>query len=73
MPAFECRQYGIGQHGVRRFVGSAIDLLAREGARCEDVELPRVDELRETQAVVIGTEAGAYHRERLGTFLRGML
>jgi aspartyl-tRNA(Asn)/glutamyl-tRNA(Gln) amidotransferase subunit A len=46
-------------------VGAAIALLANEGARCEDVELPRVDELRETQAVIIGTEAGAYHQNRL--------
>jgi len=50
---------------VAAAVSAAIAVLASEGARCEDIELPRVDELRETQAVVIGTEAGAYHRDRL--------
>jgi aspartyl-tRNA(Asn)/glutamyl-tRNA(Gln) amidotransferase subunit A len=39
-------------------------VLAREGAHVETVELPRTDELRETQLVIIGTEAAAYHRER---------
>lgn len=46
-------------------VRAAADLLAREGARVEDVELPRADDLRMTQTVIIGTEAGAYHRERI--------
>ena len=50
---------------VAAAVAAAIALLAGEGARCEDVELPRADELRETQAVIIGTEAGAYHQNRL--------
>jgi aspartyl-tRNA(Asn)/glutamyl-tRNA(Gln) amidotransferase subunit A len=44
---------------------AAVDLFARDGAHVGELELPRTDELRETQAVVIGTEAGAYHRERL--------
>ena len=44
---------------------AALDVLAREGAVLETLELPRTDELRETQAVIIGTEAAAYHRERI--------
>ena len=52
---------------VAAAAGAAIALLANEGARCEDIELPRADELRQTQAVIIGTEAGAYHRERIAT------
>jgi len=50
---------------VAAAVSAAIAVLATEGARCEECELPRVDELRETQTVIIGTEAGAYHRERI--------
>jgi aspartyl-tRNA(Asn)/glutamyl-tRNA(Gln) amidotransferase subunit A len=46
---------------------SAIDALAAEGARIEDVELPRTDELRPTQHVIIGTEAAAYHRDRIAS------
>ncbi|HEV2249934.1 MAG TPA: amidase [Candidatus Limnocylindria bacterium] len=50
---------------VAAAVRAAAEVLAREGARVEDVELPRADELRATQTVIIGTEAGAYHRERI--------
>jgi aspartyl-tRNA(Asn)/glutamyl-tRNA(Gln) amidotransferase subunit A len=46
---------------------AAIDSLAREGARIEEVELPRTDELRGTQQVIIGTEAAAYHRDRMAS------
>ena len=46
-------------------VGAAADALAREGARLEEAELPRADELRNAQTVIIGTEAAAYHRERI--------
>ena len=50
-------------------VAAAVALAARtlegEGARVEAVDLPRVAELREAQAVIIGTEAAAVHRERL--------
>jgi aspartyl-tRNA(Asn)/glutamyl-tRNA(Gln) amidotransferase subunit A len=56
---------------VAAAVAAAIEVLTREGARCEDIELPRVDDLRETQAVVIGTEAGAYHRERIAAHRAG--
>jgi len=48
-------------------VRSAVEVFAHEGARIGELELPRTDELRETQGVVIGTEAGAYHRERIAT------
>ena len=50
---------------VAAAVRAAADVLAREGARVEQAELPRSDELRNTQLVVIGTEAGAFHRERI--------
>ena len=44
---------------------AALDVLAREGATLEALELPRTDELRPAQATVIGAEAAAYHRERI--------
>ena len=56
---------------VAAAVEGAIGVLATEGARCEEVELPRVDELRETQTVIIGTEAGAYHKERIAAHRDG--
>lgn len=51
---------------VAAAVRAAIDVFAREGAHLEEVELPRADELRGTQLVIIGTEAAAYHRARIG-------
>jgi aspartyl-tRNA(Asn)/glutamyl-tRNA(Gln) amidotransferase subunit A len=51
---------------VAAAVREATAVLAAEGARVEDIELPRTDELRETQRVIIGTEAFAYHRDRIG-------
>lgn len=51
--------------GVREIIESAITALASHGARVEDLELPRADELMARQLVVIGTEAYAYHRERV--------
>ena len=50
---------------VSAAIATAIDVFAREGARLGDVELPRADELRNTQLLIIGTEAGAFHRERI--------
>ena len=50
---------------VAAAVRAAIDVLAREGAHVDEVELPRTEELRGTQLVIIGTEAAAYHRERI--------
>jgi len=52
---------------VAAAVRAAVDLLVREGARVEDVELPRTDELRNTQLLIIGTEAATYHRQRIAT------
>ncbi|MDP9245489.1 MAG: amidase, partial [Chloroflexota bacterium] len=46
-------------------VRAAAQALEREGAAVAEVELPRTDELRNTQLVIIGTEAAAYHRERI--------
>jgi len=51
---------------VAAAVGAAVDVFAREGAEISEVELPRADELRDAQLVIIGTEAAAYHRERIG-------
>ena len=50
---------------VRIAVDEAIKALASSGARVESVDLPRADELAECQRVVLGTEAYAYHRERV--------
>ncbi len=50
---------------VATAVRAAADVLAREGARVEDAELPRSDELQRTQLFVIGAEAGAFHHERI--------
>jgi len=50
---------------VAAAVEAAVTVLQREGAYIDDVELPRTDELRSTQLVIIGTEAAAYHRERI--------
>lgn len=50
---------------VAAAVRAAADLFAKEGARVEDAELPRSDELRDAQLAVIGTEAGAYHHARI--------
>jgi aspartyl-tRNA(Asn)/glutamyl-tRNA(Gln) amidotransferase subunit A len=52
---------------VATAIQGAVDVLAGEGARVEDVELPRTDELRNAQHVIIGTEAAAYHRERMSS------
>jgi aspartyl-tRNA(Asn)/glutamyl-tRNA(Gln) amidotransferase subunit A len=52
---------------VAMAVREAIDALAAEGARVEEVELPRADELRSAQLVILGTEAAAYHKERIAT------
>jgi aspartyl-tRNA(Asn)/glutamyl-tRNA(Gln) amidotransferase subunit A len=52
---------------VAAAVDAAAALLSREGAHVEDAELPRSDELRAAQLIVIGTEAGAFHRDRIAT------
>lgn len=56
---------------VRSAVGAAADVLAAEGALLDDAELPRSDELQLTQLVVIGAEAGAFHKERLAAHRDG--
>ena len=50
---------------VAAAVRAAIGVLQGEGADIEDVELPRVAELRNTQLVIIGTEAATFHRQRI--------
>jgi len=50
---------------VREAVRAALEVFGREGAQLEEIELPRTDELRQTQHVIICTEAAAYHRERI--------
>jgi Asp-tRNA(Asn)/Glu-tRNA(Gln) amidotransferase A subunit family amidase len=46
---------------------AAIAALAAEGAQIGEVRLPRADELRGTQHVIIGTEAAAYHHDRIAS------
>ncbi len=50
---------------VAAAVRAAADLLAGLGAHVEDVDLPRSEELQSTQLVVLGADAGAYHRDRI--------
>ena len=52
---------------VAAAVRAGVDVLAREGAHVEELELPRTDDLRNAQLVTIGTEAAAYHRERIAS------
>ena len=56
---------------VASAVRTAAELLSREGAHVEDAELPRADALRDAQLVIIGTEAGAYHRARIAAHRDG--
>ncbi|MGH2378707.1 MAG: amidase, partial [Candidatus Limnocylindria bacterium] len=46
---------------VRRAAG----VLEREGAVVEEMDLPRTDELLPAQTAIIGTEAAAFHRDRI--------
>ncbi|MDP9321672.1 MAG: amidase [Chloroflexota bacterium] len=50
---------------VAAAIDIATEVFADEGARIEDAELPRADELRNVQLLIIGTEAAAYHRDRI--------
>ncbi len=50
---------------VRSVVLNAIGVIAAQGARIEELELPRAGELAELQRVVLGTDAYAYHRLRV--------
>lgn len=56
---------------VAAAVQAAAQLFAREGAHVADAALPRSDELRATQLVIIGAEAGAYHRDRIAAHRDG--
>jgi aspartyl-tRNA(Asn)/glutamyl-tRNA(Gln) amidotransferase subunit A len=47
-------------------VREAARLLEREGAVVEEIDLPRTEALLPTQTAIIGTEAAAFHRERMG-------
>lgn len=46
-------------------VREAARLLEREGAVVEEIDLPRTEALLPTQTAIIGTEAAAFHRERM--------
>ncbi|HUQ17110.1 MAG TPA: amidase [Candidatus Saccharimonadales bacterium] len=48
-------------------VRAAADALASVGARLTEVTLPRTDELRVTQRTILGSDAAAFHRERLAS------
>jgi aspartyl-tRNA(Asn)/glutamyl-tRNA(Gln) amidotransferase subunit A len=52
-------------HDVAAAARAAIEVLSGEGALIDDVELPRADELGQAQRVIIGTEAAAYHADRI--------
>src|SRR6266542_1597492 len=55
--------FGESAQAVADAVDEAVGVLESEGARIEEVALPRVGELREAQGVVLGADAAAYHRE----------
>lgn len=46
-------------------VRAAARTLEREGAVVEEVDLPRTEALLTTQTAIIGTEAAAFHRDRM--------
>ena len=50
---------------VARLVRDAVSVLEREGAVVEELALPRTSELLGTQSTIIGSEAAAFHRDRL--------
>lgn len=50
---------------VRATVTRAIDLLRAAGAAVEEITLPRVADLKETQRIVLGTDAYAFHAQRV--------
>jgi aspartyl-tRNA(Asn)/glutamyl-tRNA(Gln) amidotransferase subunit A len=50
---------------VGHLARAAIGVLKREGAAIEEVAFPRADELLATQATILGTDAAAFHRERI--------
>lgn len=50
---------------VAEAVRRAAALLERGGAIVEEMDLPRTSELLPTQTAVIGTEAAAFHRDRI--------
>lgn len=50
---------------VESAVHEAARVLEREGAVLEEIDLPRTLELLPTQTAVIGTEAAAFHRDRM--------
>ncbi|GAC1696920.1 MAG: amidase [Candidatus Limnocylindrales bacterium] len=52
---------------VRAAVRAAAEALGSAGAVLTEVALPRTDELRATQRTILGTDAAAFHRERLAS------
>lgn len=46
-------------------VREAVAALGRAGARVSEIELPRTAELRDTQRVILGSDAAAFHRDRI--------
>jgi aspartyl-tRNA(Asn)/glutamyl-tRNA(Gln) amidotransferase subunit A len=50
---------------IANAVREAARSLEREGALVEEMDLPRTDELLPTQTAIIGTEAAAFHRDRM--------
>jgi len=56
---------------VAASVHTAVALLAAAGASVSELTLARTDELRLTQRTILGADAAAFHRERLGTHRDG--
>ncbi|MGH2450579.1 MAG: amidase [Candidatus Limnocylindria bacterium] len=50
---------------VAEAVRAAVAVLASLGADVVEVDLPRADELAETQRIILSTDAATYHREHL--------
>ena len=46
-------------------VREAVAALGRAGARVSEIGLPRTAELRDTQRVILGSDAAAFHRDRI--------
>lgn len=56
---------------VSRAVRAAALVLGTAGASVTEITLPRTGELRETQRTILGTDAAAFHRERIAAHRDG--
>ncbi len=56
---------------VAASVRAAVAVLGAAGAVVSEVALPRTDDLRATQRTILGTDAAAFHRERIAAHRDG--